>query len=108
MARVAVVGVGAVGGAVAAPLVASGAHEVVLRVREDALPDALVARLLAVPGGAGTSMLYDRRAGRRLEVDARNGAVSRIGKRHGIATPLNAAVCALLEASVDCASGGER
>jgi len=53
-------------------------------------------------------MLYDRRAGRRLESDARNGAVLRIGKRHGIATPLNAAVCALLEASVDSATGGER
>jgi 2-dehydropantoate 2-reductase len=77
-------------------------------VLEAALPDALVARLLAVPRGAGTSMLYDRRAGRRLEGDARNGAVVRIGKRHGIATPLNAAVCALLEASVDCAAGGER
>ncbi|MEX2206228.1 MAG: 2-dehydropantoate 2-reductase [Myxococcota bacterium] len=75
---------------------------------EDALPDALVARLLAAPGKAGTSMLYDRRAGRRLEGDARNGAVARIGKRHGIATPLNAAVCALLEASVDSAAGGER
>ncbi len=75
---------------------------------DDALPDALVARLLAVPGKAGTSMLYDRRAGRRLEGDARNGAVVRIGARHGIATPLNAAVCALLEASVDSAAGGER
>lgn len=75
---------------------------------DDALPDALVARLLAAPGKAGTSMLYDRRAGKRLEGDARNGAVARIGKRHGIATPLNAAVCALLEASVDSAAGGER
>lgn len=70
--------------------------------------DSIVARLLAVPPAAGTSMLYDRRAGRRLETDARNGAVVRIGKRHGIATPLNAAVCALLDASVDCAPGGER
>jgi len=75
---------------------------------EDGLADALVARLLAAPPKAGTSMLYDRRAGRRLEGDARNGAVVRFGARHGIATPLNQAVCALLEASVDSRAGGER
>ncbi len=74
----------------------------------ETIGDEILARLLAVPGGAGTSMLYDRRAGRRLESDARNGAVVRIGKRHGIATPLNAAVCALLDASVDSESGGRR
>jgi 2-dehydropantoate 2-reductase len=44
----------------------------------------------------------------RIAGDARNGAVARLGKRHGIATPLNAAVCALLEASVDSAAWGER
>ncbi len=74
----------------------------------DSLPDEILSGLLAAPGNAGNSMLYDRRAGRRLESDARNGAVQRIGARHGIATPLNAAVCALLEASVDSAAGGER
>ena len=74
----------------------------------DSLPDEILAGLLEAPGSAGNSMLYDRRAGRRLESDARNGAVLRIGTRHGIATPLNAAVCALLEASVDSAAGGER
>jgi len=74
----------------------------------ETLLDEILARLLATPGSAGNSMLYDRRAGRRLETDARNGAVVRLGERHGIATPLNAAVCALLEASVDCAAGGER
>ena len=72
----------------------------------DSLPDEIHARLLAAPKSAGNSMLYDRRACRRLEGDARNGAVARIGARHGIATPLNAAVCALLEASVDCGPGG--
>jgi 2-dehydropantoate 2-reductase len=34
VARIAVVGVGAIGGAVAAPLVATGAHDVTLCVRE--------------------------------------------------------------------------
>ena len=46
----------------------------------------------------GTSMLTDRRAGQLLEADARNGAVVRIGARHGIATPLNRAMTALLTA----------
>jgi 2-dehydropantoate 2-reductase len=64
----------------------------------DALADEILARLLATPAGSGNSMLYDRRAGRPLELDARNGAIVRIGARHQIATPLNAAVCALLAA----------
>jgi len=37
----------------------------------------------------GSSMLYDRIAGRPLECDALNGAVVRIGRRHGIPTPFN-------------------
>ncbi len=43
-------------------------------------------------------MLADRRLGLPLEVDARNGPVARIGARHGIATPLNRALTALLAA----------
>jgi 2-dehydropantoate 2-reductase len=66
------------------------------------LPDALarqvLERILALPAGAGNSMLYDRRAGRPLELDARNGAIVRFGARHRIATPLNSAVTALLAA----------
>lgn len=44
----------------------------------------------------GSSMLYDRMAGRETEHEALTGAVVRIGARHGIATPLNAAMLALL------------
>jgi 2-dehydropantoate 2-reductase len=51
---------------------------------------------------ATPSTLQDRRAGRPIEYDARNGAVVRIGARHGIATPLNAAVTALLATISDC------
>ena len=65
---------------------------------EDAVADEILARLLALPAGSGNSMLYDRRAGRPLELDARNGAIVRLGARHGIATPLNAAATALLAA----------
>lgn len=46
----------------------------------------------------GSSMLYDRLAGRPLEYEAITGAVVRHGRRHGIATPLNDAVYALLAA----------
>jgi 2-dehydropantoate 2-reductase len=63
------------------------------------LIEEIVTSMVAGPAEAGTSMLTDRRAGRLLEADARNGAVARIGARHGIATPLNRAVTALLEAT---------
>jgi 2-dehydropantoate 2-reductase len=42
------------------------------------------------------SILADRLAGRPLEIEARNGAVVRFGAQHGIPTPVNARVCALL------------
>ncbi len=93
MSVIAVVGVGAVRGAVAAPLCAAGRDDVVLCVREPF--DELV---VESPADAGTSMLTDRRQGRRLEADARNGAVPRIGARHGIEAPLNRALTALLNA----------
>ena len=44
-----------------------------------------------------TSMLQDRRRGRRLEHDAINGAVVRGGRRAGVATPVNVMLLALLE-----------
>ncbi|HSO38966.1 MAG TPA: 2-dehydropantoate 2-reductase [Labilithrix sp.] len=45
------------------------------------------------------SLHADRLAGRPMEVDARNGVVVRLGIKHGIATPLNKAVVALLDAA---------
>jgi 2-dehydropantoate 2-reductase len=47
----------------------------------------------------GSSMLYDRLAGRPTEHDALTGAVVRFGQRVGIPTPLNDAVLALLAAA---------
>jgi 2-dehydropantoate 2-reductase len=46
----------------------------------------------------GTSMLYDRRAGRPTEHDALHGAVLRVAARHGIDTPLTQAMAALIAA----------
>lgn len=45
--------------------------------------------LTSAPADAVTSMYTDRANGRPLEIDARNGAIVRIGARHGIATPRN-------------------
>ncbi|HEY1989526.1 MAG TPA: 2-dehydropantoate 2-reductase [Acidimicrobiales bacterium] len=44
----------------------------------------------------GTSMLYDRLAGRRLECEELTGAVVRLGERHGVPTPGNRSVLTLL------------
>jgi 2-dehydropantoate 2-reductase len=44
-------------------------------------------------------MHADRIAGRQMEIDARNGAVVRFGRKHGIATPVNQMIVALLDAA---------
>jgi 2-dehydropantoate 2-reductase len=44
-----------------------------------------------------SSMLRDLERGRRLEVESINGAVARLGKRHGIPTPINACIHACLK-----------
>lgn len=71
----------------------------------ESVPEEEVTRLASLPDHVGSSMLYDRLAGRALEYDALNGAVMRAGERRGVATPLNAAVTALLAAiSADSAT----
>jgi 2-dehydropantoate 2-reductase len=60
---------------------------------------AMVQAMGAAAGDGGTSMLYDRLAGRPLEHDALHGAVVRAGGRHGIPTPLHEALVALLAAA---------
>jgi 2-dehydropantoate 2-reductase len=46
----------------------------------------------------GTSMLYDRLAGRPLEYEQISGVVTRLGRRHRVPTPTNQALYALLGA----------
>lgn len=58
--------------------------------------EAMVRAIASSPGDGGTSMFYDRMAGRPLEHDALYGAVVRAGRRHGIPTPLHDAMAALL------------
>jgi 2-dehydropantoate 2-reductase len=54
----------------------------------------------ANPSARG-SMYFDLAEGRRLELDAINGAVSRMGRELGVATPLNDAVYAALAPYAD-------
>ncbi|WP_430782805.1 2-dehydropantoate 2-reductase [Actinoplanes sp. G11-F43] len=47
-------------------------------------------------GDDGTSMLYDRLAGRATEHELITGAVVRLGEQHGVPVPLNRAILALM------------
>lgn len=73
-------------------------------VLPDDLPDAILAACRAAPRDSINSLHADRLAGRPTEIDARNGVVVRLGRRHGIPTPCNAMAVALLEAQ--SAAGG--
>jgi 2-dehydropantoate 2-reductase len=66
----------------------------------DADIDTFVGAFAKRPRGpaGGTSMLYDRLAGRPTEHDAIHAAVVRIGAKHGIATPLAQAFDTLIAA----------
>jgi 2-dehydropantoate 2-reductase len=63
------------------------------------LPETVVEGYRSGPADGVNSLHADRAAGRPMELDARNGVIVRLGARHGIATPVNAMVVALLEAA---------
>jgi 2-dehydropantoate 2-reductase len=52
-----------------------------------------------MPADLGSSILFDREAGRRLEWEACNGVVRRIGARRGIPTPVSDVIVPLLAAA---------
>ena len=62
------------------------------------LPERVVEGARAAPPETSNSLLADRRAGRPLEIDARHGVIVRLGLAHGVPTPENARVCAVLGA----------
>ena len=62
------------------------------------LADEIVAALSASTSEHPNSMHADRLARRPMEIDARNGAVVRLGRRRGLATPANAMLVDLLSA----------
>ncbi len=69
----------------------------------DEVADEIIEIIAAYPEDLGTSILFDRLAGRPLEWDARNGVIRRLGARHGIPTPVSDVIVPLL-----AAASGER
>jgi 2-dehydropantoate 2-reductase len=66
---------------------------------DDDFADQLVADFQGFPPDLGTSMLFDREAGRPLEWDARNAVIQRRAAKHGIPTPVSDVVVPLLAAA---------
>jgi 2-dehydropantoate 2-reductase len=64
---------------------------------DEATGDQVLAHYRRLPADSVNSLLADRLAGRRMEIDARNGVIVRKGEQHGIPTPLNRMAVALLE-----------
>jgi 2-dehydropantoate 2-reductase len=65
---------------------------------DDALVQTIIASYRRTPDSIN-SIHADRLAGRQMEIDARNGVIVRLGRKHGILTPTNDMVVALLEAA---------
>jgi 2-dehydropantoate 2-reductase len=61
-------------------------------------PERAMKRLLKFSPELGTSMYFDRVAGKTFEVEALTGAIVAAGERHGIPTPLNRVLLTLLRA----------
>lgn len=64
----------------------------------DDLPDIILAHMRHEAPDGINSIHADRRAGRAMEIDARNGVIVRAGERHGIDTPVSRMLTALLRA----------
>lgn len=59
-------------------------------------PREMVRYAANAPGKHNASMLQDVLANRQTEVDFMNGAIAKLGEQHGVPTPLNRAVWALV------------
>ncbi len=93
-------------------------HELCLKILDEAVavaraegvpvaddePARAMTTLFTFSGELGTSMYFDRLAGRHLEVEALTGAIVAAAERHGISTPLNSALLTLLRV-IDDATG---
>lgn len=67
-------------------------------VIEDGYAEIVLANYRKAPRDAMNSLHADRAAGRPMEIDARNGAIVRFGRKHGVPTPCNETAAALLAA----------
>jgi 2-dehydropantoate 2-reductase len=65
---------------------------------EDGIVDEVVNGYRGAPPDSMNSLHADRAAGRPMEVDARNGIIVRLGRKHHIPTPFNQMAVALLGA----------
>jgi 2-dehydropantoate 2-reductase len=63
----------------------------------DSVPEEVLAAYRRSAPDAMNSLHADRLAGRPMEIDARNGVIVRMGKKHRIPTPANSMAVALLE-----------
>lgn len=70
-------------------------------VLDDSIVEGVVEGARRAPPDGINSLLADRMAGRPMEIDARNGVIVRLGRKHGIPTPFNAMAVALLTAAQD-------
>jgi 2-dehydropantoate 2-reductase len=68
----------------------------------DDAPEKVLDRVLEAAADHWSSISVDRREGRTMEWEVRNAVVGRLGRIHGVATPWNDAITAMLRA----ASGG--
>jgi 2-dehydropantoate 2-reductase len=66
---------------------------------DDEVIDEIAGMFAGAPDDMGTSILFDREAGRPLEWDIRNGVIVRKGRAHGLATPISEVIVALLAAA---------
>jgi 2-dehydropantoate 2-reductase len=73
-------------------------------VLDDSIVEAVVEGARKAPPDSLNSLIADRMAGRPMEIEARNGAIVRLGRKHGIPTPLNEMAVALLIAAQDSRS----
>jgi 2-dehydropantoate 2-reductase len=65
---------------------------------DDDVAEAVLRAYRAAPADGINSLHADRLAGRPMEIDARNGVIVRMGKKHGLPTPCNQMAVTLLEA----------
>jgi len=65
-------------------------------VMDDSLAETVLQAYRNAPPDSVNSLHGDRQAGRPSEIDARNGVIVRLGRKHGIPTPCNQMAVALI------------
>ncbi len=64
---------------------------------ENTFQNELIKILHSYPDTKGSSMLTDRLQGHPIEINAKNGVISKYGKKHHIKTEINDMICVLLK-----------